>query len=81
MAKSIFSREYAEMLKLMKERRQGACVTQVTMAKRLGMTQSAISKVERGERRFDVIELRKWCKIIDVSFVGFVRELDRRLGK
>jgi len=81
MDKSVFSSEYAAMLKLMRERRHRAGVTQVTLADQLGMTQSSVSKVERGERRLDVVELRWWCAGLGISFVGFVRELDRRLGK
>ncbi len=81
MTESVFSLEYEAMLKLLKERRQGADITQIIIADRLGMTQSAVSKVERGERRLDVVELRRWCKCLGISFVGFVRELDRRLGK
>lgn len=81
MAKSVFSSEYGIFLELLKERRRGAGVTQVEMAKRLGITQSAVSKVERGERRLDVIELRRWCQALGISIVGFARELEKRLRR
>lgn len=81
MAKSVFTCEYETMLRLLRERRRQGDVTQVMMAKRLGMTQSSVSKVERGERRLDVVELRQWCKALDISLVAFVRDLERRLGR
>lgn len=80
MAKSVFSSEYEEFLKLLKERRMKTGVTQVDMAAALDLTQSAVSKIERGERRLDVIELRRWCQALNISFAGFARELDKRLG-
>ena len=36
-------------------------MTQVELAKKLGMTQSDLSKVERGVRRIDFVELRHWA--------------------
>lgn len=81
MAKSIYSTELKAMLKLLRHKREKSGITQIEVAMRLGMTQSAVSKVERGERRLDVVELRRWCKGIGVSFVAFVRELDRTLSK
>jgi transcriptional regulator with XRE-family HTH domain len=52
---------------------------QSDLAERLGSGQGTVSKAERGERRLDVIELRDWLQAMDLDFVTFVRELDRRL--
>lgn len=46
---------------------------------RIGMSQSDISKVERGVRRLDVLELRVWLKGLEISLASFVNELDARL--
>jgi site-specific recombinase XerC len=46
---------------------------------KVGSGQGTVSKAERGERRLDVIELRDWLQAMDLDFVTFVRELDRRL--
>lgn len=32
----------------------------------LGVTQSFISKCERGERRLDIVEVRSWCRAMGV---------------
>ena len=80
MAKSVFSNEYQVFLKLLRAARLKAGLTQEDLAPRLGMTQSAISKCERGERRLDVVELRQWCDALGTRLDRFVRELDAALG-
>lgn len=42
--------------------RNAAGITQVELAERLGKPQSFVSKVERGERRLDVIE---FCQVAE----------------
>lgn len=66
-------------LDLLRETRLSAEVSQVDLATRLGWTQTDISKVERGVRRLDVLELRSWMLGLGVPVVKFVGELDRRL--
>jgi transcriptional regulator with XRE-family HTH domain len=81
MSKSIHTKQYAVLLELLLEARSKTEVKQRQLAERLQMTQSSISKVERGERRLDVIELRAWCKAIDASFLSMMAELDKRLNR
>ena len=64
MVKSVFTQEYAAFLGVLRAERKKADVTQVELALRLGITQSVVSKIERGERRLDVVE-----------FVSLVRAL------
>lgn len=80
MEKSIYSREYSLFLEQLRKAREEKGLTQTELAEKLGQTQSFISKVERGERRLDVVELRAFCKAIGVSFNTFVSELDRTFG-
>ena len=77
MEKSLFSQEYRVFLNLLTEARTNACLTQIQLAKRMKVTQSFVSKCERGERRLDLVELRAWCKALGVSFPIFVRHFDR----
>jgi transcriptional regulator with XRE-family HTH domain len=58
MEKSIYTDEYSAVVQLLKELRKSAGLTQVQMAELLGQTQSLFSKYERGELRFDIIQLR-----------------------
>lgn len=76
MDKSIHTAEYAKFLKLLKQTRVDLGVTQVELANRLEETQTFVSKCERGERRLDVIELRRWCASLGMSFEGFAKQLD-----
>ena len=46
----------------------------------LGKRQSYVSKVERGERLLDPVELRWWCRGLGVDTADFVREWERRLS-
>jgi transcriptional regulator with XRE-family HTH domain len=48
-------------------RRKAAGLTQTDMARRLRTDQSQISKLERGERRFDIIDYVRYCRAIGVD--------------
>ncbi|MEO3715511.1 helix-turn-helix domain-containing protein [Roseateles flavus] len=67
-------------LDLLRECRNSSGVSQVELAKRMGWAQTDISKVERGVRRLDVLELRLWVASIGYPLGAFVDELDRRLS-
>lgn len=81
MEKSIISAEYRLFLDFLKKTREDIGVTQVRIAKKLKMTQSQISKVERGERRLDFIELRRWVRALGVSMADFVAGFETYLKK
>ena len=57
MQKTLYSRQYQHMLKLLREKRVHSEVSQAELAKRLEWTQAEVSKCETGVRRLDVIEL------------------------
>jgi transcriptional regulator with XRE-family HTH domain len=56
MRKTLHSANYARLLALLKAARKDAGIVQQELADRLGKPQSFVAKVERGERRIDVIE-------------------------
>ncbi len=80
MEKTIYTREYAAALRLLKDLRQRAGLTQVQVAKKLRVTQSLFSKMERGDRRLDIIEVRTLCRVLGVSFQDFAALLERELA-
>lgn len=45
----------------MVDARKAAGLTQVQMAERLGVGQSYVSKIERGESYVDVLTFSDWC--------------------
>ncbi len=79
MEKSIYSQEYSLFLDQLRKAREERGLTQTDVAQRLGQTQSFISKVERGERRLDIVELRAFCSAIGVSFAKFIGKIERVL--
>lgn len=81
MEKSIYSDEYTKFLDHLRQTRRKANITQEQLAKRLDQTQSFISKVERGERRLDLVELRVFCKALEIDFPSFASQLDKILSE
>jgi transcriptional regulator with XRE-family HTH domain len=79
MEKSVHTREYAVLLQLLVETRRAAGVTQVQLAERIGERQSHLSKMERGEVRLDLIQVRTICAALGTTLPAFVRELEKRL--
>lgn len=63
MPKSIYSREYRKVVERLKKARREAGLRQVEVAKKLRKPQSFVSKVERGERRLDVAELKQFAEV------------------
>ncbi|MDP2704577.1 MAG: helix-turn-helix transcriptional regulator [bacterium] len=63
MSKSIYSKDYKEIINRLKQARIDAGLSQKAVADKLGKPQSYLSKIESGERRLDVAELKKIAKI------------------
>jgi transcriptional regulator with XRE-family HTH domain len=59
--------------------RERAGLRQSEVAARLGLPASYLSKVEKGTRRLDVIELIRIAKAMEVDAAEIVRELEREL--
>jgi len=70
MPKSIHSKEYKNIIEKLKMARLNAGLKQEDVASKLKKPQSYISKIERGERRVDVAELKELAKILkkDISY-------------
>lgn len=79
MRKSIYSAEQTELLRLLREKRKRAGLSQAELARQLGRSQSFISKYESGELRLDLIELRGVCRALGTSLSSFVRQFERRI--
>ena len=81
MEKSIHSARYAIFLKVLRKARQKAGLTQAQLARKIGETQTFVSKCERGERRIDVVELRVFCRAFGVSLKQFIVALEAAMSK
>jgi len=70
MNKSVYTKDYKEIIERLKIARIEAGLAQQVVANKLGKPQSYISKIESGERRLDVAEIKKFAIIYkkDISF-------------
>jgi transcriptional regulator with XRE-family HTH domain len=69
----------ALLLELLREARFKAGVTQVELAERLGMDQTYVSKIEKGVRRIDAVELMLWVEALDNDLYKFFAKFKRGL--
>lgn len=74
MGKSIYSKDQVNLTNKLKKARDEAKLNQKDTAKLLGKTQSYVSKVESGQRRLDVIELKKFARIYRKGLSFFLKE-------
>lgn len=77
--KSIYSPEYDRFRAMLRQLREDSGLTQTQLARELGWTQTKVSKCERGERRLDIVEVRRWCGAMGISFATFAKRLDGEL--
>ena len=79
MKKSIYQKENKFFVQTFIEFRNKAGLLQTDLAKKLNVHQSFISKIETGQRRVDIIELRDICKHLDTNLVEFSKTLERKI--
>lgn len=73
MPKTIHTDEYQRITERLKQARLDAGLTQEKVAKKIKKPQSYISKVEAGEQRIDVIELKVFANIYKKSIDFLVK--------
>jgi transcriptional regulator with XRE-family HTH domain len=73
MVKAIYSKEHRSLVERLKRARKEAGLDQAGAAKALGITQSAISKIESGQRRVDLVQLRAFAKIYRKKIDYFIK--------
>ena len=79
MFKLLKSQQREVFLGMLRDRRQALGLAQVALAHKLGQTQAMVSRVERGTRPLDLIELRDWLGGLDLDFLTFMTTLDAQL--
>ena len=73
MTKAIFSQDHKYTVGQLRKARQEAGLDQVEVAKLLGKTQSHLSKIEAGQRRLDIVQLKEFAKIYKKSLNYFIK--------
>lgn len=81
MKKSLNTIEQRALLKTLYSLRVGQGYKQTDLAKKIGVPQSFISKVESGERRIDLVELREIVHALDTSLQLFIKEFEKNINE
>ena len=70
MKKTIYSKDHKYLVEQLKKARRDAGFDQKKVGKILDKSQSYISKIESGQRRIDIVQLKKLAEIYrkDLSF-------------
>ena len=63
MSSNLYSKEHKSVVEKLIKAHHEADFDQVEVAKKLGRSQSYLSKIESGQRKIDVIQLKKIAKI------------------
>jgi transcriptional regulator with XRE-family HTH domain len=79
--KTLNKKEYKILLEQLYRLRLGSGLRQSDLADKLQVPQSFISKIESGERRIDLIELREICIALGSNLKEFINEFEKALNK
>ena len=81
MKKTIYSDEYSKLRQWLTEKRHEKGMTQRDLAKVLDVHYSIYAKVESGERRLDVIEYLRVCRVLGIDAHEGLRIIDEEMDK
>lgn len=73
MTKAIFSKDHKYTIEQLKKARIETDLDQADVAKLLGRTQPHISKIEAGQRRLDITQLKEFAKIYKKDINYFIK--------
>lgn len=73
MNESIYSKNQKVLIERLRKAREDCGMDQITVANLLGKTQSFVSKIESGQRKINVIQLKEFAAIYKKDIAYFVR--------
>ena len=72
MKKTIYSDEHRRLVDRLKKARIAVGLDQPETARLLGKTQSYISKIESGQRRIDMVQLKEFARLYKKKLAFFI---------
>ena len=73
MVKTIYSKEHRNLVERLKKARKEKGLDQRDVAKLLGVSQSYVSKIESGQRRIDIVQLKAFARIYRRKIDYFIK--------
>jgi len=73
MDKTIFTKSHRDLVSRLIKARKQARLKQIDVARKLGRTQSYISKIEAGQRRIDTVQLKEFAAIYKKKISFFIK--------
>ena len=74
MVDTIRTKEYRDFVGKLQQARLEAGLRQIDVAKKLKRTQSYVSRVEVGEQRLDILELKKFAELYKKDINYFIKK-------
>jgi transcriptional regulator with XRE-family HTH domain len=78
--KSIHTLGQKQLQRLLRIVRNETGLSQNALARKLAVPQSFVSKYESGERRLDLLEIRRICKALKLNLTEFVARLEKEIS-
>jgi transcriptional regulator with XRE-family HTH domain len=66
-------------LKQLREVREAKGISQRELGRRLGAHHNYVSSCEMGDRALNFIEVRQWCRALEVPWMEFTAQVDHAL--
>ena len=73
MSSNLYSKEHRTIVERLQKARKEAGLDQIRVAKKLDKSQSYLSKIESGQRKIDVVQLKKFAKIYKKDLEFFIK--------
>jgi transcriptional regulator with XRE-family HTH domain len=77
--KSLYKKENEIFVQLLIAFRNKKGLLQTDLAKKLNVHQSFISKIETGQRRVDIVELKEICKQLNIKLSDFCKSFEKEI--
>lgn len=73
MVKTIYSKEHRNLVERLRKARKEKGLEQRDVGKLLGVSQSYVSKMESGQRRIDIVQLKAFARIYKKDIGYFIK--------
>jgi transcriptional regulator with XRE-family HTH domain len=73
MVKAIYSKEHRSLVEKLRKARKEKGLDQSKVANLLGYSQSYVSKIESGQRRIDIVQLKAFARIYGRNIEYFIK--------